>query len=241
MQRGLRSDVRRAAAQADDSAAGAGPAGAAGARRRRSAKATRSSVDAGQPTRADVREARDGERIDRSWPHNRTPLQSARRRSPRSVPSAAGPSSLWYGLGVSCSCSAWRRCTSWRPAAGPFRTASSRRWCRTARSPRSTVGEQIDPRHAEGAARRRRQPEPTQFTTTRVDDPKLTEELERQRREVHRRARQPLAAGAARLDRCRSLFFVAHLGLLLPPDGRRRRRRDVVRAQQAPRSTPTTR
>ena len=36
------------------------------------------------------------------------------------------------------------------------------------------------------------------------------------------------------------LFLVAHLELLLPPDGRRRRRRDVVRAQQAPRSTPTT-
>ena len=87
-----------------------------------------------------------------------------------------------------------------------------------------------DPRHAQGSRCRRDPTGSKQFTTTRVEDPKLVEELEAQQREVHRRARQPLAAGAPRLGHPARLPR-RHLELLLPAHGRRRRRRDVVRAQ----------
>ena len=114
--------------------------------------------------------------------------------------------------------------------------ASSSSCVQTARSPRSSIGD----RSIRGTLKARRDDaRPSTFTTTRVEDPKLVEELEAHEREVHRRGRQPLAARAARLGRPAAVPR-RHLGLLLPPHGRRRRRRDVVRAQQARRSTPTT-
>ena len=86
-----------------------------------------------------------------------------------------------------------------------------------------------DPRHAEaGGGRRPKQSK--QFTTTRVDDPKLTEELEASGVKYTGEIDQPLAARAARLDHAAALLR-RHLGLLLPAHGRRRRRRDVVRPQ----------
>ena len=68
------------------------------------------------------------------------------------------------------------------------------------------------------------------FTTTRVDDPKLTEELEargvKYSGEVANRWLPELLGWIVPL-----IFFVAHLGILFPPHERRRRRRHVVRAQ----------
>ena len=157
------------------------------------------------------------------------PAQSARRRSPRHRPArrparrrrCGTGSALLLVLGLVQAVLP----DAGRPAASlpEFKAAREERRGRRGHDRRSD-----DPRHAEEPATATR---PKPFTTTRVEDPKLTEELEAQGREVHRRGDQPLAARAARLDHAAALPR-RHLGLLLPPHGRRRRRRDVVRAQQ---------
>ena len=72
----------------------------------------------------------------------------------------------------------------------------------------------------------------TSFTTTRVDDPKLTEELEARGVKYSGDIEHPMAARAARVAGAAALLR-RHLGLLLPPHERRRGRSDVVRPQQA--------
>ena len=152
--------------------------------------------------------------------------------------SRAGPaSSLWYGLGVPAA--ARRSAQAYLPALQPGETIPYSEFKTLRRERQGRRGHrrrQIDPRHAEG----RRDAKQAQAVH---DDPRRRSEADRgarsARRQVHRRGRQPLAARAARLDHSAALPR-RHLGLLLPPHGRRRRRRDVVRAQQARRSTPTT-
>ena len=72
------------------------------------------------------------------------------------------------------------------------------------------------------------------FNTARIEDPKLLEELDAAGVKYTGRVRQPLAAGNPRLGHP-APAALRPLELLLPAHGRRRRRRHVVRAQQAPR------
>ena len=229
---GLRSDLRRAAAEADDPAPRARSARAARARgrvrRRRHGRRRR------RRRRPDVREAAVGAAHNdvMDMPSNDpTPRFNPRggdRRGPRR--SAAGRRRRSGTGSRFCCCSAWRRCTTWRRPADRFPTASSRRCVKNGAGRR---GRRSAIRSIRGTLKEPAADDPKQskqFTTTRVEDPKLTEELEAQRREVHRRGRQPLAARAPRLDHAARLLR-RHLGLLLPPHERRRRRRDVVRAQ----------
>ena len=123
---------------------------------------------------------------------NPTPaVQPARRRPPRPAAARRAGRRRRCGTGWrSCSCSALAQMYYLAPAGRPipyseFKALREER----RRSPKSSIGDQIDPRHAQGAAgddAKQRSSSPT----TRVEDPKLTEELEAQRREVHRRGRR---------------------------------------------------
>ena len=235
--RRLRSDLRRPAAQADDPAPGARPAGDARARgrvpRRRHRRGRR------RRRRADVRQSGDGGAgIDRPsvMPTLDTTTNPIRRGSIRAAAIGADRAPGRRPPGVVALVRP-RLPAAARPRAGVYYLTPAGRidplqrvqaaGRRTARSPRSRSATSRSAARSKPAATPSR---PRPFT----DDARRRSEADRgargARRQVHRRGREPLAAGSARLDHPAALLR-RHLGLLLPPHGRRRRRRDVVRAQ----------
>ena len=237
---GLRPDVRRAAAEADDPAPGAGSAGHARARRGTSARAiasastppaASSTFDKAEQAVAGVDAERVNAEPDTEWliqtsPKSESARQearraAARRRAPRPA-SACGTSS------ASCCC--WRsarRSSSRSRRARRSPTATSRRWSATARCRRSPSAEdRIRGMLKAGAASKG-----SRFTAVRDRGPEAARGARGARRQVHRRGRQPLDRRSARLGHPAALPRRA-LDLLPPPHGRRRRRRDVVRPQQ---------
>ena len=182
MREGLRSDVRRAAAEADDPAARARPAGAARARgrvrRRRHASSSTRGGDGLTFEKQRVGAGIDGR--GRSMPANPTRRLASIRAAATgaaSARSAGGPaSSLWYGLGVPAAARRSRRCTSWRRPAGRFPTASSSTLLKNGRSPKS-------PSAIRRSAARCKQPPATARKTQAVHD------HARRRSEAHRGAR----------------------------------------------------
>ena len=139
-------------------------------------------------------------------------------------------SSLWYGLALLLLLGARRRCTSSTPAGRPIpysefkalreagpgrrgRPSATRRFDGTLKQAGATT-EAVEAVHDD--ARRRSEARPR---SSRRSGVKYTGE-------VANRWLPELLGWILPL-----LFFVAHLGLLLPPHGRRRGRRHVVRAQ----------
>ena len=230
---GVRSDVRRPAAQAHDSAPGARSAGAARSRGRVRARVTPSIVDAGGGRADGSRNARPSEHKIEPMPASKAKprFNPARRRSPR--PPAARAAARHPRCGTaspSCCCSSSRRCTTWRRPgehdplqrvqdAGQERRGRRGHDQRAGRSAARSSSRRRAIRNNRSSSRRR---------ASRI--PKLDRGARGPRRQVHRRGRQSLAARSAGLDHSAALLR-RNLGILLPPDGRRRRRRDVVRAQ----------